>query len=350
MGKDASRGPASKAEAQNTRPLALTSGEPAGIGPDIALAAWLRRGELDLPPFYLLGDRAFFAERAKILGLQIALADAVPEDASAAFAMALPVVATGATATARPGQPDDTSAKAALASIRDAVDHVRRGRAAAVVTNPIAKSVLYRAGFRHPGHTEFLAELAADDGPAPQPVMMLWSPALAVVPVTIHLSLREALAQLSTELIVTTARIAVADLRAHFGLAHPRLAISGLNPHAGEDGSLGSEDIDIVAPAVEALRKAGIDAKGPLPADTMFHAAARNSYDCAICMYHDQALIPIKTIAFDDAVNVTLGLPFIRTSPDHGTAFDIAGTGKANPSSLAAALRLAARMAAIKPS
>jgi len=210
--------------------------------------------------------------------------------------------------------------------------------------------VLYRAGFRHPGHTEFLAELAADDGPAPQPVMMLWSPALAVVPVTIHLSLREALAQLSTELIVTTARIAVADLRAHFGLAHPRLAISGLNPHAGEDGSLGSEDIDIVAPAVEALRKAGIDARGPLPADTMFHAAARNSYDCAICMYHDQALIPIKTIAFDDAVNVTLGLPFIRTSPDHGTAFDIAGTGKANPSSLAAALRLAARMAAIKPS
>ena len=206
--------------------------------------------------------------------MQVELADAVPEEAGAAFAKALPVVATGEIATARPGQPDDTSATAALASIRQAVDHVRRGRAGAVVTNPIAKSVLYRAGFRHPGHTEFLAELAADGGRAPQPVMMLWSPALAVVPVTIHLSLREALAQLTSELIVTTARIAVADLRAHFGLARPRLAISGLNPHAGEDGSLGSEDIDIVAPAIETLRAEGIDARGPLPADTMFHAAA----------------------------------------------------------------------------
>jgi len=330
--------------------LALTSGEPAGIGPDIALAAWLRRKELDLPPFYLLGDRAFFADRAKILGLDVQLADAVPEDASAVFADALPVMATGERATAQPGKPDDTSANAALSSIRHAVDHVRAGRASAVVTNPIAKSVLYRAGFRHPGHTEFLAELAADGGQAPQPVMMLWSPALAVVPVTIHLSLREALAQLSTELILSTARIAAADLKAHFGLAQPRLALSGLNPHAGEDGSLGTEDIDIVAPAVETLRSEGIDARGPLPADTMFHAAARKTYDCAICMYHDQALIPIKTIAFEDAVNVTLGLPFIRTSPDHGTAFDIAGTGKANPSSLAAALRLAARMAATKPS
>ena len=243
-----------------------------------------------------------------------------PEEASAAFAKALPVVATGEIATARPGQPDDTSATAALASIRQAVDHVRRGRAGAVVTNPIAKSVLYRAGFRHPGHTEFLAELAADGGRAPQPVMMLWSPALAVVPVTIHLSLREALAQLSSELIVTTARIAVADLRAHFGLSRPRLAISGLNPHAGEDGSLGREDIDIVAPAVETLRTEGIDARGPLPADTMFHAAARATYDCAICMYHDQALIPIKTIAFEDAVNVTLGLavhPHLA-GPRHG--------------------------------
>ena len=329
--------------------LALTSGEPAGIGPDIALAAWLRRGELDLPPFYLLGDRAFFAERAKLLGLPVQLADATPEEACASFAKVLPVVATGETATARPGQPDETSASAALASIRQAVEHVRSGRAGAVVTNPIAKSVLYRAGFRHPGHTEYLAELAADGASAPQPVMMLWSPALAVVPVTIHLSLREAIAQLTSELIVTTARIAVADMKAHFGLARPRLAISGLNPHAGEDGSLGSEDIDIVTPAIETLRRDGIDARGPLPADTMFHPAARKTYDCAICMYHDQALIPIKTIAFEDAVNVTLGLPFIRTSPDHGTAFDIAGTGKANPSSLAAALRLAARMAATKP-
>ena len=331
------------------KPLALTSGEPAGIGPDIAIAAWLRRNDLGLPPFYLLGDRSFFAERAKILGLNVEFADTSPEEAQAAFANALPVVATGKRATARPGEPDETSANAALASIRNAVNDVRAGKASAVVTNPIAKSVLYRAGFRHPGHTEFLAELAANGGAAPQPVMMLWSPTLAVVPVTIHLSLREALTKLTTELIVTTARIAVADLKARFGLAHPRLAVSGLNPHAGEEGSLGMEDIEIVTPAIELLRGEGIDARGPLPADTMFHAAARKTYDCAICMYHDQALIPIKTIAFEDAVNVTLGLPFIRTSPDHGTAFDIAGTGKANPSSLVAALRLAARMAAAKP-
>src|SRR5882757_4116583 len=253
------------------KPLALTSGEPAGIGPDIAITAWLRRNELGLPPFYLLGDQNFFAERAKLLGLKIELADASPEDAAAVFASALPVVATGEAATARPGQPDATSANAALASIRQAVEHVRSGRASAVVTNPIAKSVLYRAGFRHPGHTEFLAELAANGGAAPQPVMMLWSPALAVVPVTIHLALREALAELSSDLIVTTARIVVADLKARFGLAHPRLAVSGLNPHAGEDGTLGTEDQTIVAPAVETLRREGIEVRGPLPADTMFH-------------------------------------------------------------------------------
>jgi 4-hydroxythreonine-4-phosphate dehydrogenase len=179
--------------------------------------------------------------------------------------------------------------------------------------------------------------------------MMLWSPALAVVPVTIHLPLREAITQLSSDLIVATARIVVADLKTRFGLVNPRLVASGLNPHAGEDGSLGSEDQTIVAPAVEALRGEGINIRGPLPADTMFHEAARKTYDCALCMYHDQALIPVKTLAFDDAVNVTLGLPFIRTSPDHGTAFDIAGTGRANPSSLIAALRLAARMAATQP-
>ena len=331
------------------KPLALTLGEPAGIGPDITIKAWLRRNELKLPPFYLVGDRDSVGKRAEALGLKLELADVNAGDAAAAFVDALPVVATGHPATAGPGQPDDTSADAALASIRQAVADVAAGRASAVVTNPIAKSVLYRAGFRHPGHTEFLAELAASGGHTPQPVMMLWSPALAVVPVTIHLSLREAITQLSSELIVSTARIAVADLKARFGLANPRLAVSGLNPHAGEDGSLGVEDQTIVAPAIEILRGEGIDVRGPLPADTMFHAAARNTYDCAICMYHDQALIPIKTIAFDDAVNVTLGLPFIRTSPDHGTAFDIAGTGRANPSSLIAALRLAARMAAARP-
>jgi len=331
------------------KPLALTSGEPAGIGPDITLTAWLRRRELDLPPFYLLGDRASLAERAKALGLTVELADVSADEASAAFSRALPVVATGKAATARPGKPDGTSAEAAMASIRQAVADVVAGKAGAVVTNPIAKNVLYRSGFRHPGHTEFLAELAAKGGRAPQPVMMLWSPTLAVVPVTIHLSVREALAQLTTDLIVSTARIVISDMKARFGLPAPRLAISGLNPHAGEDGTLGREDIEIVAPAVEILQRGGIAARGPLPADTMFHEAARKTSDCAICMYHDQALIPIKTIAFEDAVNVTLGLPFIRTSPDHGTAFDIAGTGKANPASLIAALRLAARMAAAAP-
>jgi 4-hydroxythreonine-4-phosphate dehydrogenase len=331
------------------KPLALTSGEPAGIGPDITIKAWLRRNELKLPPFYLLGDRDLLNERAKTLGLKIKLADVRAEDALCTFGDALPIVATGHAATARAGRPDDTSAAAAMASIRQAVADVAAGRASAVVTNPIAKSVLYRAGFRHPGHTEFLAELAATKGRTPQPVMMLWSPALVVVPVTIHLALRDAIARLSSELIVSTVRIVVADLKTRFGLANPRLAVSGLNPHAGEEGSLGTEDQTIVAPAIEMLRSEGIEIRGPLPADTMFHDAARKTYDCAVCMYHDQALIPVKTLAFEEAVNVTLGLPFIRTSPDHGTAFDIAGSGRANPSSLIAALQLAARMAAAQP-
>jgi 4-hydroxythreonine-4-phosphate dehydrogenase len=318
--------------------LALTSGEPAGIGPDITIKAWLRRDELNLPAFYWLGDAASLRARTKALGADVSLAEVRPEEAGDIFPNALPVVPTGHAATARPGHPDDSSAGVAMASIRQAVADVTAGRASAVVTNPIAKHVLYHAGFRHPGHTEYLAELAATKGATPQPVMMLWSPVLAVVPVTIHVSLREALAQLSSDLIVTTARIVVAGL-----------AMSGLNPHAGEDGSIGTEEKTIVAPAVEILRGEGIDVRGPLPADTMFHEAARRTYDCAICMYHDQALIPIKTLAFEDAVNVTLGLPFIRTSPDHGTAFDIAGTDKPNPSSLIAALRLAARMAATEP-
>src|SRR6202048_4160155 len=239
------------------KPLALTSGEPAGIGPDITIKAWLRRNELKLPAFYLLGDRDFLAQRAKALRLKVALPRGLPEEAIAAFGDALPVVATGHIATARPGQPDHTSADAALASIRQAVADVVKGRAGAVVTNPIAKSALYRAGFRHPGHTEFLAELAAAGGPAPQPVMMLWSPALVVVPVTIHLSLRDAIGQLSSDLIVTTARIVVADLKTRLGLANPRLAVSGLNPHAGEDGSLGTEEQTLVAPAIEILRVEG---------------------------------------------------------------------------------------------
>ncbi|XUM21435.1 4-hydroxythreonine-4-phosphate dehydrogenase PdxA [Bradyrhizobium oligotrophicum S58] len=328
-----------------TKPLALTLGEPAGIGPDITLQAWLRRTELGLPAFYVRGDPAFLAERAKLLDLPVTVDEVRPEQAAQAFAAALPVVSTGHAVTALPGRPDMTSAEAAIGSIREAVADVRAGRASAVVTNPIAKAVLYRAGFSHPGHTEFLAELAADGGAVPQPVMMLWSPILAVVPVTIHVALREAIELLTSPLITSTTRIVAASLRRYFGVSRPRIAMSGLNPHAGEDGTLGTEEDTTIAPAIATLRNAGLDVQGPLPADTMFHEAARKTYDCAICMYHDQALIPIKTLAFDDGVNVTLGLPFIRTSPDHGTAFGIAGKGTANPASLIAALRLAARMA-----
>ena len=214
------------------------------------------------------------------------------------------------------------------------------------MTNPVAKNVLYSWGFAEPGHTEFLATLVQEaTGKMLRPVMMLWSPELAVVPVTIHLPLREIFAHLSTELVVETGRIVARDLSARFRLPRPRLAVAGLNPHAGENGAFGEEDRAIVAPAVAQLVAEGIDARGPLPADSLFHKDARESYDAALCMYHDQALIPIKTLAFDHAVNVTLGLPFVRTSPDHGTAFDIAGKGLADPTSLIAALRLAARLA-----
>jgi 4-hydroxythreonine-4-phosphate dehydrogenase len=328
-------------------PLALTLGEPAGIGPDIAIAVWRRRAELNLPAFYLIADPAFVAARAERLGVPVPIRPVAPREAVAAFASALPVVALDLAITAAPGRPDATSAPAAIAAIRRAVADVIAGEASAVVTNPVAKNVLYKSGFAEPGHTEFLARLVAEaGGGAPHPVMMLWSPELAVVPVTIHLPLAEVPGRLNRDLIVTTGRIVDRDLRERFGIARPRLAVAGLNPHAGEEGALGREDIAIVKPAVDLLRHEGIDARGPLPADTMFHAAARASYDAALAMYHDQALIPIKTLAFDHAVNVTLGLPFVRTSPDHGTAFDIAGTGKADPSSLIAALRLAAKLAA----
>jgi 4-hydroxythreonine-4-phosphate dehydrogenase len=326
------------------RPLALTFGEPAGIGPDITLAAWEKRDVFALPPFYLLADPDFLAQRARHLGLDTPIRVVEPGEAIDAFATALPVVALSERVTAEPGHPDQSSAPAAIASIRRAVADVFAGRAHAVVTNPVAKAVLYRTGFAEPGHTEYLAKLSAELGRPAQPVMMLWSPELAVVPVTIHLPVRDVPNRLTRELIVETGRIVARDLKNRFGIASPRLALAGLNPHAGEDGALGAEDGAIVAPAVEQLRREGIDARGPLPADTMFHAAARHTYDAALAMYHDQALIPIKTLAFDHAVNVTLGLPFVRTSPDHGTAFDIAGTGKASPASLVAALKLAARL------
>ena len=332
------------------RALALTLGEPAGIGPDITLRLWAERERRALPPFYLRADPNFMSRRAGILGLDVPLASVSPEEASAAFSQALPIAPLGLPVTASPGAPDNTSAPAALASIRAAVDDVVAGRAAAVVTNPVAKAVLYASGFSDPGHTEFLARLALERfGVSAHPVMMLWSPELAVVPVTVHVPLVEVPSRLTRELIVTTGRIVWRELRTRFGLPSPRLVATGLNPHAGENGTLGREDEDVVAPALAALRAEGVAVRGPLPADTLFHAGARASYDAALCMYHDQALIPLKTLAFDHGVNVTLGLPFVRTSPDHGTAFDIAGTGRADPSSLAAALALGARLARAKP-
>jgi len=338
-------------------PLAVTSGDPSGIGADITLMAWTRRRELALPAFYVLADPECLARRAHALGLDVPIRTVAADDASAAFASALPVVDLHLPMTGVPGRPDPANAAGIIASIANGVAAIRQGAARAIVTNPIAKHILYEAGFQHPGHTEYLGDLALAWGPsgttaasakpgAYQPIMMLAGPDLRTVPITVHVALAAAATMLTSALIVETGRIVASDLRQRFALAAPRLAVAGLNPHAGEHGSMGREDIDIIAPAIATLRAEGIDAFGPLPADTLFHAAARATYDAALCMYHDQALIPVKTLAFDDTVNVTLGLPFVRTSPDHGTAFDIAGKGIADPASLIAALRMARRLAA----
>lgn len=327
-------------------PLALSVGDPSGIGPEVALAAWKRRQEGSVPAFYLLADPALVAARGLLVKANIPIAETTPEKASAVFADALPIVPLEAKFIDSVGHPDPANAKGVIEAIDRAVADSLAGRAAAVVTCPIAKKPLYDAGFGFPGHTEYLAHLATRHSGQPvMPVMLLAGPDLRTVPVTIHIPLAAAPKVLTTDLIVATARVTAHDLKNRFGIESPRLAIAGLNPHAGEGGSMGREDLEIVAPAVEILRSEGIDARGPLPADTLFHRRARAGYDVALCMYHDQALIPAKTLAFDEAVNVTLGLPFIRTSPDHGTAFDIAGRGIARPDSLIAALRLAAELA-----
>jgi 4-hydroxythreonine-4-phosphate dehydrogenase len=267
---------------------------------------------------------------------------AAPEEASAAFTQALPILHRPLSAPVVPGKPSPAHASAVIAAIEEAVAFAKSGRAAGVVTNPIQKASLTAAGFPHPGHTEFLGELAGLGAP---PVMMLACPELRVVPVTVHEALAKAIARLNPALIMETTRIVAAALKRDFGIAAPRLAIAGLNPHAGEAGTMGREEIDIIAPAIAALRAEGIDARGPMPPDTMFTALARPGYDVAICHYHDQALIPIKTIDMAGGVNVTLGLSIIRTSPDHGTALDIAGKGLADPASLVAAIRLAGELA-----
>ena len=327
-------------------PLALTAGDPSGISPEIAIAAWRMRDAANVPPFYLIADPALLSARVRSAGLDVRIREVAPSGADAVFADALPVVPLAARFTDIIGKPDMANAAGIIESIDRAVADAFSGDASAVVTCPVAKKPLYDAGFKFPGHTEYLAHLAAErTGKPVTPVMMLAGPTLRAVPVTIHIALADVPAALTTDAIVTTAHITATDLVNRFGISRPRLAIAGLNPHAGEGGAMGREDEEIVRPAVETLRAEGIDAVGPRPADTMFHARARANYDAAICMYHDQALIPAKALAFDETVNVTLGLPFVRTSPDHGTAFDIAGKGVARADSLIAALRLAHRLA-----
>ncbi len=330
------------ADGESALPLALTMGDPAGVGGEIALQAWRRRNE-GIPPFFVLDDPDRLAELADRIGLDADIETVqTPEDAGHVFADALPVVPVPVGVKVTPGRPDAAAAGAVVRSIDQAVSLVRNGHAAAVVTNPISKSTLYEAGFNHPGHTEYLAETA---GLGVKPVMMLACRQLRVVPVTIHLALSEAVAALNTADIVHAGRLTAEALERDFAVSRPRLAVAALNPHAGEDGHLGREEIEVIAPAIDTLKRHGIDVEGPSPADTLFHEDARKNYDAVLCMYHDQALIPLKTLDFMGGVNMTLGLPFVRTSPDHGTAFDIAGTGRADPASLIAALRLAATVA-----
>jgi 4-hydroxythreonine-4-phosphate dehydrogenase len=341
-------GSAKTASARPSLPLALTMGDPAGIGLDITLAAWDRRDAAPLPPFVLLGAPDAVAARAGQLGISCEIR--VVEDLSRFPSLPpelLPVLPVALTAPVEAGRPDPANASGVIGAIERAVGEAVAGTVAGVVTNPISKATLYAAGFAHPGHTEFLGVLAEQHFPerAWTPVMMLASDELRVVPLTVHIPLTAVAAAVTRERIIEVCHITAGDLTQRFGISRPRLAVAGLNPHAGESGSLGREEIEIIAPAIEALQHQGYDVSGPYSADTLFHAAARNRYDVAVCMYHDQALIPIKTLAFDTGVNATLGLPFVRTSPDHGTAFDIAGTGRASPTSLVAALRLAARMA-----
>lgn len=322
-------------------PLAVTMGEPAGVGGELSLKAWLARGPASRP-FFALDDPARLSALAHGLGLAVPVREiARASEAAPHFPSALPVLPVRLRAPVRPGHPDVANAPATIEAIERGVTLATSGEIAGVVTNPIQKKTLQDAGFRHPGHTEFLAELAGRVDVA----MMLACPELRVVPVTIHLSLADAVRALDTDGIVRAGRIAASGLKALFGIDRPRLAVAGLNPHAGEQGAMGDEESRIIAPAIARLKAEGIDVRGPAPADTLFHPAARATYDAALCMYHDQALIPIKTIDFSGGVNVTVGLPFVRTSPDHGTALDIAGSGRADPASLLAALAMADDMA-----
>jgi 4-hydroxythreonine-4-phosphate dehydrogenase len=320
-------------------PLAVSLGDPAGIGPEVIAKCWDNRDSFGLPPFVAIGDPQ------AVVNVWDGPIEMVtdPRQVDAAFDYGLPIIQINAPRGDRPGHPSVAGAHLSLDSLELAVGLARSGSVAAVVTGPVAKDQLYNIGFQHPGQTEFVAERC---GVAPgNVVMMLAGPSLRTVPVTTHLRFIDVAASLSSALIESRGRATLRGLQRNFGIAEPRLAVSGLNPHSGEGGQLGREEIDIIEPAIAALAAEGWRVTGPHPADTMFHARARAEYDAALCMYHDQALIPIKALHFEDAVNVTLGLPIVRTSPDHGTAFDIAGRDCADPRPMAAAIRMAAENA-----
>ena len=321
-------------------PLAVSLGDPAGIGPEVIAKCWDNRDAFALPAFVAIGDPRSIAA---VWDGPLEVVDD-PRQADAAFDHGLPVIQLNAPQADVPGHPSVVGAHTSLDSLEIAVGLARSGSASAVVTGPVAKEQLYAIGFQHPGQTEFVAERC---GVASENVvMMLAGPTLRTIPVTTHVALREVASRLSSALIESRGRAALRGLQRTFGIPEPRLAVSGLNPHSGEGGQLGNEELEIIAPAIAALAAEGWRVTGPHPADTMFHIRARAEYDAALCMYHDQALIPIKALHFEEAVNVTLGLPIVRTAPDHGTAFDIAGQDRADPRPMAAAIRMAAEAAA----
>lgn len=329
-----------------TPPLAVTIGEPGGIGPDITAQAWLAFRTDPRLAFFLIGDSAFLSERFARLGAAVPVEKiTVPAEAHRVFPGALPVIDLPFGGRPEIGRFSPQTAGTVIGSIDAAVALALKGEVAAIVTNPIQKEALYAAGFRHQGHTDYLAHLAERHGHAAEPVMMLCAADLRAIPITVHIALADVPRQLTGDLIMRQARVVARDLERRFGIAAPRLAFTGLNPHAGENGAMGHEEQTIIAPALADLHAEGLIVQGPLPADTAFHAEARAQYDAILCMYHDQALIPVKTLDFHGGVNCTLGLPFIRTSPDHGTALSLAGTGRANPKSLMAAITLAAEIA-----
>jgi 4-hydroxythreonine-4-phosphate dehydrogenase len=320
-------------------PLAIAMGDPAGIGPEIIAKAWERREAFALPPFFAVGDRDAIA--AVWQGPLEAISD--PGEAEDCFGLALPLLRVGEGSSSTPGAPDLDGARNALDSLEIAVGLTRSGAASGLVTGPVSKAQLYAIGFNHPGQTEFVAERCgvASDVVA----MMLVGPDLKTVPVTVHVPLRDVSSLLTIERIAAKIRATVKGLQRQFGIEQPRIAVAGLNPHAGEEGAIGREELEVISPAIEKLRDEGYDVSGPFPADTMFHQRARARYDAAVCMYHDQALVPLKTLYFDEGVNMTLGLPIVRTSPDHGTAFSLAGRNRAEPGAMVAAIRTAGEAA-----